>query len=140
LDGSWAFLPAIPLAGFFMGWNFRAPAFARTKKNRTLFPAGGFSRCRVLQVEIVVRQLPLQATFFQVIVDDAALGQVGLGDLNRGRAIVVGVFHREIIFEFDFGFVGHTCRSRLRVLLAHLIATKIGRVKKIFSIDWQGFA
>lgn len=66
--------------------------------------AGLFS-VRLSEVEVVVAQLFLEATFLEQVVDDAALGQVGLGDFHGAFAGVFNFLDDEIIFEFEFFFV-----------------------------------
>ncbi len=65
------------------------------------------------QVEVVVRQLALQAAFFQQVVDDATLGQVGLGHLDAGFLAVI-LFNAGFVvdLEFFFGFC-HDIHSNL---------------------------
>jgi hypothetical protein len=90
-----------------------------------------------LEIEIVFGQLLVQAALFEKIIDDAALGQVGFGNLNRGFG-VVGFFCDKVFLKLKFFFRGaHLLHSRLQGPFGHLIAAKPERVKKIFSIDLQ---
>src|SRR5690606_4618700 len=57
------------------------------------------------EVVVVVGQALLQATLFEQVVDDAALGQVGLGHFHHLLGGVVAF--DEIIIQFEFGFVAH---------------------------------
>ena len=74
------------------------------------------------------------------VVDDPALGQIGLGDLDWGFAALVVIFGDEIVFDLNVFFLGHLFTPRLRALLAHLIAANLEAVKKFFSIVQPAFS
>jgi hypothetical protein len=77
--------------------------FAGNKKppERAVFLLFGTS-----EVVVVIGQTLLQAAFFEQIVDDAALGQVGLGDFDLLNGFFVAL-NNEVIVQFEFGFLGH---------------------------------
>ena len=54
----------------------------------------------------------MQATLFEEVIDDAALGQVGLGDFNRRLGVVL--FLRDKVFvQLEIFFVcAHSFHSR----------------------------
>src|SRR5690606_3983529 len=60
-----------------------------------------------LEVEVELVELLLQATFLEQVVDDPALGQVGLGHFHRGLCGIVFILTDEVVFNLDIFFLGH---------------------------------
>ncbi len=91
------------------GGLFMAPGKTKPRQLRGLLAVWA----ALSQVEVVVRQLALQAAFFQQVVDDATLGQVGLGHLDAGFLAVI-LFNAGFVvdLEFFFGFC-HDIHSNL---------------------------
>ena len=94
----------------------------------------------LLQIEVEVVQLFLQASFLEQVVDDPALGQIGLGDLDRGFAALVVIFGDEIVFDLDIFFLGHLFTPRLRGALGAPYSGKFGAGKKVFFNRYASFS
>ena len=63
-----------------------------------------------LKVEVELIKLLLQPAFLEKIVDDAALGQIGLGDFDRSLCSILVVCN-EVVFYLDIFFLGHLYHS-----------------------------
>ncbi|KAI1695864.1 bacterial regulatory protein, luxR family domain-containing protein [Ditylenchus destructor] len=88
------------------------------------------------EIEVVIGQLFLQASFFQQIIDSTAFAQIGLGDLCLRCLCYIVVRLNEVVFHFQLLFASaHKVHSGLRLPLALLITIIHDPVKKIFSID-----
>jgi hypothetical protein len=60
----------------------------------------------LLQIKIVFRNLTLQTTLFEHVVNQAALGEVGLTDRNVSGGLNITFGFYEIVIKFDIAFIG----------------------------------